>query len=107
MGCTPAHLYRRKYDIRCELSQGTLSLGRHDENRMRGIRCSGSTGHDLHGTIRQFSRSYPTAPRICPLARTGVDSAVGSITRPGGLIIEYDIGPLAGVYTDCKTCGWT
>jgi hypothetical protein len=37
----------------------------------------------------------------------GIDSAVGSIARKGGLVIEYDIGDLAGVYTDCKWCGWT
>ena len=37
----------------------------------------------------------------------GIDSVVGNITREGGLVIEYDIGRLAGVYTDCKTCGWT
>src|SRR5439155_982354 len=38
---------------------------------------------------------------------TGIDSVVGSIARKGGLVIEYDIGRLAGVYTDCKDCGWT
>ena len=37
----------------------------------------------------------------------GIDSVVGSIARKGGLVIEYDIGRLAGVYTDCKDCGWT
>jgi hypothetical protein len=37
----------------------------------------------------------------------GIDSAVGSIARKGGLVIEYDIGRLAGAYTDCKWCGWT
>jgi hypothetical protein len=37
----------------------------------------------------------------------GIDSSVGSISRKGGLVIEYNIGRLAGVYTDCKDCGWT
>ena len=32
---------------------------------------------------------------------------VGSITRKDGLVIQYDIGKAAGVYTDCEWCGWT
>ena len=36
----------------------------------------------------------------------GIDSTVGEITG-NGLTIAYDIGEMAGVYTDCKTCGWT
>jgi hypothetical protein len=36
----------------------------------------------------------------------GFDTAVGSIARKDGLVIEYDIGRLSGVYTDCKDCGF-
>jgi len=37
----------------------------------------------------------------------GFDSSVGTIKKPNGLSIHYDIGEMAGVYTDCKLCGWT
>lgn len=38
----------------------------------------------------------------------GIDSKVGRIWKEGGLIIHYDIGELAGDYTECgPTCGWT
>lgn len=33
-----------------------------------------------------------------------LDSTVGTVWKEGGLKIEYDV---AGVWTDCKTCGWT
>src|SRR5438876_4456674 len=79
----------------------------HEENRNSQIRCSGSTSYDLYGATRRCSRQYPPAPRICSSEWTGIDSVVGSIARKGGLVIEYDIGRLAGVYTDCKDCGWT
>lgn len=37
----------------------------------------------------------------------GFDSQVGAIVRKGGLKIVYDIGPMAGDYANCKSCGWT
>ncbi len=39
----------------------------------------------------------------------GIDSTVGEISKSdtGGLKIEYDIGEMAGVETECKGCGWT
>jgi hypothetical protein len=37
-------------------------------------------------------------------AGRSLDSITGTITKHGGLRINFD---LAGVCTDCKTCGWT
>src|SRR5579871_1576255 len=37
----------------------------------------------------------------------GIDSRVGTISKPGGIVIEYDVGEMAGDYTSCKSCGWT
>jgi hypothetical protein len=37
----------------------------------------------------------------------GIDSAVGTISKTGGLKMDYDIGELAGDYTECSACGWT
>lgn len=37
---------------------------------------------------------------------TGFDTWVGTISKPGGLSIDYDIGDLAGDYSSCKQCGW-
>lgn len=38
----------------------------------------------------------------------GIDSKVGTIWKDGGLVIHYDIGELAGDYTECgRSCGWT
>jgi hypothetical protein len=65
----------------------------------------------LATTCTAQSGNFPGRIRLLPgythRRGQGIDSAVGSITRQGGLVIRYDIGPLAGVYTDCKTCGWT
>lgn len=38
--------------------------------------------------------------------KQGVDSFTGTIGKPGGLQIEYDIGEMAGNYTECTSCGW-
>ncbi|HKT52028.1 MAG TPA: hypothetical protein VJV96_17130 [Candidatus Angelobacter sp.] len=40
-------------------------------------------------------------------ALQGIDSRVGEIWKIGGLRIRYDIGAMAGDYTECKSCGWT
>lgn len=37
----------------------------------------------------------------------GIDSKTGIISKEGGVEIHYDIGDMAGDYTDCLTCGWT
>jgi len=37
--------------------------------------------------------------------KQGVDSTVGTISKPGGLRIDYDIGEWAGDYTKCTWCG--
>ncbi len=36
-----------------------------------------------------------------------LDSATGIIWKERGLRISYDIGRMAGVYTDCDSCDWT
>jgi len=37
-----------------------------------------------------------------------LDSTTGHIWKEGGLRISYDIGPMAGVYTNkCEWCDWT
>jgi hypothetical protein len=41
-------------------------------------------------------------------AGQGIDSEVGIIWKKDGLTIHYDIGELAGDYTECgHSCGWT
>ena len=38
----------------------------------------------------------------------GIDSKVGRIWKDKGLVIHYDVGELAGDYTECgRPCGWT
>lgn len=38
----------------------------------------------------------------------GIDSKVGRIWKDRGPVIHYDIGALAGDYTECgRSCGWT
>ena len=37
----------------------------------------------------------------------GVDSRTGLIWKEGGAQIRYDIGEMAGSYTECSWCGWT
>jgi len=37
----------------------------------------------------------------------GIDSTVGVIWKTGGLLMEYDIGAMAGDYTHCPPCGWS
>jgi hypothetical protein len=38
----------------------------------------------------------------------GIDSKIGTIQKRNGILIHYDIGELAGVYTDCAPlCNWT
>lgn len=38
----------------------------------------------------------------------GIDSKIGRIWKERGLTIHYDIGELAGDYTECgHSCGWT
>jgi hypothetical protein len=56
------------------------------------------------------SESFPGSIKLLPgythQKGRGVDSAVGTIHKNGGLDIEYDIG--AGHYTECGAlCGWT
>jgi hypothetical protein len=38
---------------------------------------------------------------------TGIDSYVGTISKPGAVIVVYDIGGMAGTYTECKKPCWT
>jgi hypothetical protein len=38
---------------------------------------------------------------------SSLDSTSGHIWKEGGLRISYDIGTMAGVYTDCEWCDWT
>ena len=38
---------------------------------------------------------------------SSLDSTTGLIWKEGGLRISYDIGRMAGAYTDCDSCDWT
>jgi len=38
---------------------------------------------------------------------SSLDSTGGTIWKESGLKISYDIGRMAGVYTDCDSCDWT
>ena len=64
-----------------------------------GTICTAQTG-SVPGNIRLL-------PGFVHHRGQGIDSMVGSITRKDGLVIQYDIGKAAGVYTDCEWCGWT
>ena len=38
--------------------------------------------------------------------KQGIDSTTGTISKDGGLDIQYDIGEMAGNYSECAWCGW-
>jgi hypothetical protein len=40
-------------------------------------------------------------------SKQSIDSTTGRIWKKGGLEIHYDIGQMAGDYTECEWCGWT
>jgi hypothetical protein len=40
-------------------------------------------------------------------AAQGIDSRTGVIWKERGVRLSFDIGDMAGVYTDCDWCGWT
>ena len=58
-----------------------------------------SETHSVPGGIRLL-------PGFVHRSHQGIDSRVGEIVGTSGLRILYDIGEMAGVYTNCKTCGW-
>jgi len=67
----------------------------------------------LAGQLSTAVRPAPGGIRLLPgythQLKQGFDSEVGTISKAGGVTIQYDIGELAGNYAECdpKLCGWT
>ena len=74
------------------------------------IMCMLCVMHSIASAIIQAD-PVPGSIRLLPgynnRTTQGIDSLTGMIWKKDGVKIHYDIGEMAGDYTDCATCGWT